>query len=86
MKTSEKIPHENISIISNHCIIIWNRFVPHFRSRISLKGTLSYVIQIKLKLIQAFELASSVQASLFPPWQAVEPQTAGMVRDYDEAR
>lgn len=32
------------------------------------------------------ELALSVQALLLPPWQAVEPQTAGMVTVYDEAR
>lgn len=86
MKPSEKNPHENILRISNHCIIIWNRFVPHFRSRTSLKGTLSHVIQIELKLIQAFELTLSVQALFLPPWQAVEPQTAGMLRVYDEAR
>lgn len=40
----------------------------------------------KLKFIQAFELALSVEALLLPPWQAVEPQTAGMVRVYDEGR
>lgn len=88
MKTSEKT--RKLLRNSNHCIILWTRFVSLFRFRTLSPITERPTIicnpgQIKI-VTQVFDLSVSMQPLLIPPWQAVEPQAAGMVIVYQEAR